>query len=88
MKDHRIGFESGNINAIMDGYIKQFIDAYLVAGSGMRRRNAVDSETAENVRQLVLTCSPKSVPPQEVNLWYMSMTLGELLRADFNEFEV
>jgi hypothetical protein len=51
VKDHRPGVISGNINAIMDGYIKQFIDAYLVAGSGMRRRNAVDSETAENVGQ-------------------------------------
>jgi len=72
VKDHRPGVISGNINAIMDGYIKQFIDAYLVAGSGMRRRNAVDSETAENVRQLVLTCSPKSVPPQGKLMVYVN----------------
>jgi len=33
VKDHRIGFESGNVNAVMDGDLKQFIDGYLVAGS-------------------------------------------------------
>ena len=29
-KDHRTGFESGNINAVMDGDIDGFINAYLV----------------------------------------------------------
>ena len=33
VKDHRIGFESGNVNTVMDGDLKQFIDGYLVAGS-------------------------------------------------------
>lgn len=32
-KDHRTGFESGNINAVMDGEIDGFIDAYLKAAS-------------------------------------------------------
>ncbi len=30
-KDHRTGFESGNINAVMDGEIDGFITAYLKA---------------------------------------------------------
>lgn len=32
-KDHRTGFESGNINAVMDGEIDGFINAYLKAAS-------------------------------------------------------
>ena len=32
-KDHRTGFESGNINAVMDGDIDGFINAYLKAQS-------------------------------------------------------
>ena len=28
-KDHRTGFEIGNINAVMDGEIDGFINAYL-----------------------------------------------------------
>lgn len=32
-KDHRTGFESGNINAVMDGDIDGFINAYLKAAS-------------------------------------------------------
>ena len=28
-KDHRTGFENGNINAVMDGDIDGFINAYL-----------------------------------------------------------
>ncbi len=32
-KDHRTGFESGNINAVMDGEIDGFINAYLKASS-------------------------------------------------------
>ena len=31
VKDHRTKCESGNIQAVMDGDIDQFIDAYLVA---------------------------------------------------------
>ncbi len=34
VKDHRTGVESGNVNAVMNGDLNQFIDAYLVAGSG------------------------------------------------------
>ena len=30
-KDHRTGFEMGNINAVMDGDIDGFINAYLKA---------------------------------------------------------
>lgn len=30
VKDHRTGFETGNINAVMDGDLDGFIDAYLV----------------------------------------------------------
>ena len=32
-KDHRPGFESGNINAVMDGDLDGFINAYLKAAS-------------------------------------------------------
>ena len=32
-KDHRTGFESGNINAVMDGDLDGFINAYLKAAS-------------------------------------------------------
>ena len=32
-KDHRTGFESGNINAVIDGDIDGFINAYLKAAS-------------------------------------------------------
>ena len=34
VKDHRTGVESGNVSAVMNGDLNQFIDAYLVAGSG------------------------------------------------------
>ena len=33
VKDHRTNFETGNINAVMDGDIDDFINAYLVASS-------------------------------------------------------
>lgn len=33
VKDHRTGFESGNINAVMDGDLDGFINAYLKAAS-------------------------------------------------------
>lgn len=32
-KDHRTGFESGNIGAVMDGDLDGFINAYLKAAS-------------------------------------------------------
>ena len=32
-KDHRTGFETGNINAVMDGDLDGFINAYLKASS-------------------------------------------------------
>jgi len=35
VKDHRTGSETGNVNAVMDGDLNQFIDAYLIAGSGV-----------------------------------------------------
>ena len=31
VKDHRTGFENGNINAVMDGDLNGFINAYLNA---------------------------------------------------------
>jgi peptide chain release factor 2 len=34
VKDHRTGVESGNVNAVMDGELDQFIDAYLISNSG------------------------------------------------------
>lgn len=37
-KDHRTGFENGNINAVMDGDLDGFIHAYLVAKS----QNSID----------------------------------------------
>jgi peptide chain release factor 2 len=30
VKDHRTGTETGNVNAVMDGDIDQFIEAYLM----------------------------------------------------------
>jgi len=36
VKDHRTGMESGNVSAVINGDLNQFIDAYLVAGSGAR----------------------------------------------------
>ena len=33
VKDHRTGFEMGNIDAVMDGDIDGFINAYLKAAS-------------------------------------------------------
>jgi protein subunit release factor B len=48
VKDHRTDVISGNVKAVMDGDLNQFIDAYLIAGSGTRGQNAIDSEKAEN----------------------------------------
>lgn len=33
VKDHRTGYENGNINAVMDGDLDGFIDAYLIAAN-------------------------------------------------------
>ena len=38
-KDHRTGFESGNINAVMDGELDGFINAYLKAASNGELQN-------------------------------------------------
>jgi protein subunit release factor B len=32
--EDRTRIESGNVNAVMDGDLNQFIEAYLIAGSG------------------------------------------------------
>jgi len=34
VKDHRTGVEAGNVNAVMDGDLDQFIEAYLISGRG------------------------------------------------------
>jgi peptide chain release factor 2 len=39
VKDHRTAIETGNVNAVMDGDIDQFIEAYLIAGSGTKSQN-------------------------------------------------
>lgn len=39
-KDHRTGFESGNINAVMDGDLDGFINAYLKAASKGELQNS------------------------------------------------
>ena len=41
-KDHRTGFESGNINAVMDGDLDGFITAYLTASSQGALGNNID----------------------------------------------
>ncbi len=40
-KDHRTGFESGNINAVMDGDLDGFINAYLKASSKGELQNNI-----------------------------------------------
>lgn len=40
-KDHRTGFESGNINAVMDGDLDGFINAYLKAASKGELQNNI-----------------------------------------------
>ena len=40
-KDHRTGFESGNINAVMDGDLDGFINAYLKASSKGELKNEI-----------------------------------------------
>jgi peptide chain release factor 2 len=39
VKDHRTGMETGNVSAVMDGEIEQFIEAYL-----MGRKTAADAK--------------------------------------------
>ena len=39
VKDHRTGFENGNINAVMDGDLDGFIDAYLKAAANGELKN-------------------------------------------------
>lgn len=41
VKDHRTGFESGNINAVMDGDLDGFINAYLKAASKGELKNEI-----------------------------------------------
>jgi len=36
VKDHRTAVETGNVNAVMDGDIDQFIEAYLIAGNAVQ----------------------------------------------------
>lgn len=43
-KDHRTGFESGNINAVMDGEIDGFINAYLKAAATGTLGNAGNAD--------------------------------------------
>jgi len=38
VKDHRTGMETGNVNAVLDGDITMFIEAYLAQGSKDRAR--------------------------------------------------
>ena len=45
VKDHRTGFESGNINAVMDGDLDGFINAYLKAQSQGTLGSAAAAET-------------------------------------------
>ena len=39
VKDHRTGVEVGHVASVMDGDLDQFIEAYLIAGSGTRGQN-------------------------------------------------
>ena len=43
-KDHRTGFESGNINAVMDGELDGFINAYLKAASNGELGDATNDD--------------------------------------------
>ena len=44
VKDHRTGFESGNINAVMDGDLDGFINAYLKAASKGELQNGTGED--------------------------------------------
>ncbi len=43
VKDHRTSVETGNVNAVMDGDIDQFIEAYLIASSGVKEEKSGES---------------------------------------------
>ncbi|HSB33339.1 MAG TPA: peptide chain release factor 2 [Nitrospirota bacterium] len=43
VKDHRTGVEVGNVTSVMDGDLDQFIEAYLISGSGVKGHDTVDS---------------------------------------------
>jgi peptide chain release factor 2 len=43
-KDHRTGFESGNIDAVMDGELDGFINAYLKAANQNALKDISDAE--------------------------------------------
>ncbi len=45
VKDHRTGFETGNVNAVMDGEIDGFINAYLKAAS----KGALSSDSGDDM---------------------------------------
>jgi peptide chain release factor 2 len=47
VKDHRTAIESGNVNAVMDGEIDQFIDAYLVSNSGSKSQTDAGMQVKE-----------------------------------------
>jgi peptide chain release factor 2 len=48
VKDHRTSVETGNVNAVMDGDIDQFIEAYLIASSGAKSQNSeVRTQTSD-----------------------------------------
>ena len=42
VKDHRTSFETGNVNAVMDGDLDGFINAYLTAQSQNALREGVE----------------------------------------------
>lgn len=44
VKDHRTGFENGNVDAVMDGELDGFIDAYLKAASKGELTNALNTD--------------------------------------------
>ena len=48
VKDHRTAVETGNVNAVMDGDIDQFIEAYLIASSGKSAVTAEQTASAGN----------------------------------------
>lgn len=47
VKDHRTATESGNVNAVIDGEIDQFIEGYLVANSGKAQSAEVRARAAD-----------------------------------------
>jgi peptide chain release factor 2 len=45
VKDHRTGHEVGNVNAVMDGDIEGFIEAYLIASAAGKSSGSVGEVT-------------------------------------------